>query len=189
MSEIIKGVITSRNTIIEETQGPSDNNINNISSYQEKTILTLEDGSHYSTHLKVDAQCGDKVILLVNSETLDIETIFDKNNYEAYKQKSFDKGHFFRLGSLSFALNVGAFSLIYGLSLNPQLGFHMPNIIMIMWFTISLLVSLGMATILVNSNEARTIKDKFNEEDFQDFFSEVNIKENESISKTEMLKI
>lgn len=122
MFNLIKGVITSRNTIIEETQGPSDNNINNISSYQEKTILTLDNGSQYSTHLKVDAQCGDKIALLSNSVTHDIKAVFDTNNHYLYQHEKSEKGSPALLGLLSFSITFGFTSLMSAMITNHNIS-------------------------------------------------------------------
>jgi len=192
MSDMVKGVITSRNTIVEETQCLSNNNINSISSYQEKTILTLDNGKQYSTMLKVNAQCGDKVLLLLNSETFDVEAIFDKNNYKEYKQESFDKGHFIRIGSLSFGLNFGAFGFIQALNLNQSLNFNIPNAVIFAWFILSLLVSLAMVGCLMQPNKNSkkdTDRIEYTEDNLKDFFSENKEDRHESISEIEMLKL
>lgn len=107
MSDIVKGIITSRNTIVEETQCLSNNNINRISSYQEKTILTLDDGNQYATDLKVNAQCGDKIILLVNNKTRHVETILDKHNHDFYRIEKSEKPNPVFFGFLYSIMNFG----------------------------------------------------------------------------------
>lgn len=192
MSDIIKGVITSRNTIIEEMQGPSHNNINNISSYQEKTILKLEDGSQYSTHLKVDAQCGDKVALLLNSETHNIETILDKDNYSLLSYGKSAGVSPLLCGLSLFSIMFGFLSIINVMNINPDLKTYLSSYFFIINFTSSFITS-AIITFCAN-NSCKEYKKEADRNlniqmELKDFFEQSSDKKCEYVIEFDVLKI
>lgn len=193
MYDLIKGVIISRNTIIEEMEGRSNNNINNVSLYQEKTILTLEDGSQYSTHLKVDAECGDKIVLLLNSATRDIKAVFDTNNRYLYQHEKSEKGSPELLGLLSSAITFGSMSLMSAILTNHNITNNMDvniNVILI----VSLIVSLFFGFVVglaINNHNSKCEKEEDKSLNIQmelkDFFD--GPKKCEYVIDREILKI
>lgn len=192
MSDIIKGVITSRNTIIEEMQGPSHNNINNISSYQEKTILTLDNGSQYSTHLKVDAQPGDKVALLLNSETHDIETILDKDTYSLLSHGKSAKVKPLLCGLSLFSIMFGFLSIMHVMNINPDVKTYLSSYFFIINFTSSLITS-AIITFCANNSRKEYKKEEDKNLNIQmelkDFFEQPSGKKFEYVMEFNVLKI
>lgn len=192
MSDIIKGVITSRNTIIEETQGLSNNNINSISSYQEKTILTLDNGNQYSTMLKVDAQCGDKVALLLNSETHNIETIWDKDNYSLLSYGKSAGVSPLLCGLSLFSIMFGFLSIINVMNINPDLKNYLSSYFFIINFTSSFITS-AIITFCAN-NSCKEYKKEADRNlniqmELKDFFEQYSDKKCKYVIEFDVLKI
>lgn len=192
MSDIIKGVITSRNTIIEETQGLSNNNINSISSYQEKTILTLDNGNQYSTMLKVDAQCGDKVALLLNSETHNIETILDKDNYSLLSYGKSAGVSPLLCGLSLFSIMFVFLSIINVMNINPDLKNYLSSYFFIINFTSSFITS-AIITFCANDSCKEYKKEADRNLNIQmelkDFFEQSSDKKCEYVIEFDVLKI